>query len=167
MVRVDERRVFGRGGVDVRPARLDAGGIERLFRSEEAFASALAERAARQGLPGVVGLASSQTVALLAARHLAPGPTSEALVLSPAQEPVFLGPLSLDLLGPDDRIAQSLTRLGVRTVEDLLRLPRRALAQRLGPEMLDLLAGARGESVESPLPAPPERRIEEERAVPG
>jgi len=140
---------------------LDAGGIDRVFRSEAGFVSSLAQRSQRQALPGVVSVAASQTVALLAARHIAHAPPGETLVLCPEQEQAFLAPLPLDLLGPDDRAAGSLTRFGVRTVADLLRLPRRALTQRLGPEMLELIASARGEGVEDPLRVPRLRRLEE------
>jgi protein ImuB len=139
---------------------VDASGVGPLFGSETGFASALAERARRQGLPGVVSLASSQTVSLLVARRISEQPGATR-VLAPEHESEFLGPLSLDLLAPDDRLAQALTRFGVQTVQDLLRLPRRALAQRLGPEMLGLIARARGEEAEPPLPAPADRRLEE------
>jgi len=140
---------------------LDARGVASLFRSEKGFASVLAQRAEKQALPGVVSVASCQTVALLAARHIGQAPSGGILVLTAEQEQAFLGPLPLDLLGPDDRVTQSLTRFGVRTVSELLRLPRRALTQRLGPEMLELIARARGETVESPLQAPQARRLEE------
>ena len=139
---------------------LDANGVGSLFHSETGFASALAERARRQGLPGVVSLASARTVALLVARSLAPQPDA-LCVLDPARERAFLDPLPLDLLDPDDRVAQALTRFGVRTVRDLLRLPRRALAQRLGPEILELIDRARGTAPESPLPEPAITRLEE------
>jgi protein ImuB len=139
---------------------LDASGVSALFHSERGFASALAARAEAQGLPGVVALAGSQTVSLLVTRRLA-GRPGTIQVLAPGTESAFLAPLSLDLLDPDDRVAQALTRLGVHTVRDLLKLPRRALAQRLGPEMLGLVARARGEAMESPLPEPTHTRIEE------
>jgi protein ImuB len=140
---------------------LDAAGVERLFHSERGFASALAARAERQGLPGVVSLASSRTVALLVARHIAGEGPGTIQVLSPERESAWLAPLPLDLLDPDDALAASLTRFGVRTVRDLLRLPRRALAGRLGPPILELIARARGESVETALPEPKSRRVEE------
>ncbi len=139
---------------------LDANGVGSLFHSEAGFASALAERAQRQNLPGVVSLASTRTVALLVARSFADRPDT-TYVLSPAQERAFLDPLPLDLLDPDDRVAQALTRFGVRTVRDLLCLPRRALAQRLGSEILELIDRARGTATESPLPEPALTRIEE------
>ena len=139
---------------------VDASGMKALFRSEEGFVSALADRAARQGLPGVVALASSRTVALLVARRIA-GETGATRVLTPDREPDFLAPLPLDLLDPDDRLAQALTRFGVRTVRDLLGLPRRGLAGRLGPDILALIDRARGHEAEPPLPEPAEPRIEE------
>ncbi len=139
---------------------LDASGTDALFHSEKGFASALLARSVKQGLPGVVSLASSKAVALLVARCISHEPGS-IQVLPPRHESDFLAPLSLDLLDPDDRLAQTLTRFGVRTVRDLLRLPRRALSQRLGPEILDLITRARGEEVEAPLPEPPDTRLEE------
>ncbi len=137
---------------------LDASGMARLFPSESGFASALADRAGRQGLPGAVSVASSKTIALLVARRICSEPGA-TLALDPDREREWLAPLSLDLLDPDDRLAAALTRLGVQTVAELLRLPRRALAGRLGPEVIELIAKARGEHVESPLPEPRETTI--------
>ena len=139
---------------------LDASGIESLFQSEQGFASALLARAERQGLPGMVGIASSRSIALLAARHRVSG-GSPLHCLAPEEERAFLAPLSLDLFDPDDRLAQALTRLGIRNVRDLLRLPRRGLAQRLGPGALELVARARGEDPAPGLPEPTSTRIEE------
>jgi len=139
---------------------LDASGIQGLFHSERGFASALLARAEAQGLPGLVAIASSRSVALLAARHrMSGGPPLHCL--APEEERDFLAPLALDLFDPDDRLAQALTRLGIHTVRDLLRLPRRGLAQRLGPGVLALLARARGEEANPALPEPTSTRIEE------
>jgi protein ImuB len=152
---------------------LDASGQGRLYPSERHFASALAARAEAHGLPGVVAVASSRPVAHVAARqcagHLsraaragARGEDAQNLcVVPPGSEPDFLAPLPIDLLDPDDKLGPRLTRFGIHTVRDLLRLPRRALAQRLGPEVLRLAAVARGETVEPPLPAPRDDRVEE------
>ena len=126
---------------------LDASGVEALFRSETGFAGALAARAAKLGLPGTVAIASSRNVALLAAR-------ADRGILEPGRESSFLTPLPLDILDPEDALAEAFTRFGVRTVGDLLGLPRRALATRLGPQVLELVALARGEETGTPLPAP-------------
>jgi protein ImuB len=137
---------------------LDASGVTSLFASERGWATALLARAERLGLPAAVAVASSRTVAHLAARRLACG---EVLVLPPGSEAAFLAPLPLDLLDPDDALAEALTRFGVRTVQDLLGLPRRSLAARLGPSVLRLIARARGEESGVPLPGPPGERLVE------
>jgi protein ImuB len=145
---------------------VDARGVAALFRSEAGFAGALAERARRLGLPARVALASSRSVARVAARQLAydssqqPG-AGDVRVIAPGDEAAFLAPLPLDLLSPDDAQAEALSRLGLRRVADLLRLPERALATRLGPGIRPLLALARGEDRAPPPPVPSELRLEE------
>ena len=96
----------------------------------------------------------------------ADGPLAEAegsrtCVLPPGSETAFLAPLPIDVFDPDDRLSRALLRFGVHTVRDLLRLPRRALTQRLGPEILSLSARVRGEEPEVPLPHPTDLRFEE------
>ena len=115
---------------------VDARGVAALFHSEAGFAGALAARARRLGLPACVAVASSRSVARIAARltarengALADGVT----VIAPGGDARFLAPLSLDLLNPDDELADALSRFGLRRVADLLRLPERALVARLGP----------------------------------
>ncbi len=130
---------------------LDASGVASLFRSESGFATALLARAQRLGLPAAVAIASSSSVAHIAARQL---PVGESLILSPGSETAFLAPLSIDLLDPEDTVAETLTRFGVHRVRDLLALPRNALAVRLGPAVLQLIARARGQETEIPLSAP-------------
>jgi protein ImuB len=149
---------------------VDASGIQALHSDESAFASRLHAQAERAGLRGVVSLASSRGSARLVARHLAHSvahPTGggsggpATCILSREDELAFLAPLSVDLLDPDDRTAQALTRFGLHSIRDLLRLSRRDLAARLGPELLGLVARARGEQDEPPLPEPREQRLEE------
>ncbi len=138
---------------------LDARGTASLFRSESGLATALAERAQRVGLAGTVGVASSRGVARIAARCLdEPG---ACRVLAPDAERAFLDPLPVDVLDPDDALAEALTRFGVRRVRDLLRLPRAALADRLGPGALRLADRARGLEHETPLPVPSAARLVE------
>jgi protein ImuB len=151
---------------------LDASGIARLFDSERHFASAIGARAEALGLPAAVAVASSRSVAHIAARQCvlrsdadSPGQPPEAesiiCVLPAGSEARFLGPLPIDLLDPEDDLAGQLTRFGVHTVQDLLRLPRRALAKRLGPDVLALIALARGEETLPPIRAETDDRLEE------
>jgi len=146
---------------------------------ERTFASVFHARAERAGLQGFVSLASSRGVARLAARHLAltarltrassdhtytSNHTQEIRtthVIPPNQEIDFLSPLPIDLLDPDDQAAQALTRFGIHRIHDLLRLSPRDLAARLGPGLLALVARARGEEDEPPLPEPRTTTLEE------
>ena len=162
---------------------IDAEGIEALYGSESLFASVLHARAARAGFQGFVSIAASRGVARLAARHLVlaarfaetsrltepldqktssekdePAATQ---ILPPDGEIAYLSPLPIDLLDPDDRTAEALTRFGIHRIRDLLRLPRRDLAARLGPSLLALIARARGEEEEPPLPEPRTSLLEE------
>jgi protein ImuB len=142
----------------------DARGVAKLFHSEAGFAGALVERARRLGLPALAAVASARSVAQIAVRELAAGRAATAgdvRVITPGAEAAFLAPLPLDLLDPDDEIAAALSRFGLRRVADLLRLPERALATRLGPALRPLLARARGEDGAPPPPASAELRLVE------
>ena len=137
----------------------DASGVASLFHGEAGFAAALALRAAALGLPARVGIASSRGVARIAARRVARD--GETLLLAAGAEAEFLAPLPIDVLDPDDALASRLTRFGIHTLRDLLRLPRQALATRLGPAALALSAQARGTCSLPPPRAPDETRIAE------
>ncbi|MFO0688757.1 MAG: DNA polymerase Y family protein [Myxococcota bacterium] len=148
---------------------VDATGITALHENEGRFASVLHARAERAGLRGFVALASSRGIARLAARHLAtsarrttrPHEIETTRVLSPQKELAFLAPLPIDLLDPDDDVAESLSRFGLHTLRDLLGLSRRDLAARVGPAILELVARARGEEIEPPLAEPRSLELEE------
>jgi protein ImuB len=140
---------------------LDASGIASLFHGERGFAAALAERARRVGLEAHVAIAAAQRLAHVAARRLGAGPGGEVHIVAPGAEADFLAPLPIDLLDPDDALAEALDRFGVRTLGDLLALPRRELAARLGAGALALADIARGRGREPPLPAPAEDRLVE------
>jgi hypothetical protein len=108
---------------------VDARGVAALFHSEAGFATALAERARRLGLPA--GFRS--VVAQRGADRGAPARDAAASIalkeegardvraIAPEDERRFLAPLPLDLLSPDDDQAEALSRLGLRRIEDLLR----------------------------------------------
>ena len=145
----------------------DADGTGALFRSEAGFATALAARTGALGLPADVAIASSRSVAQIAVRQLAaltPAADTEGgrvLALAPERERAFLAALPIDLLDPGDALADALTSFGVHTVRDLLALPRRGLATRLGADALALWRIARGESIETPLPEARDHQLTE------
>ncbi len=140
---------------------VDASGVSSLFRSEEGFATALGVAAQRLGLPAVATVAGSRGVAHLLARSIARLGPGAVRVLPAGGEAELLSPLPIDLLDPGDDLAQALTRYGVRTLGELLALPRRALATRLGKGVLPLVALARGEPAEAQIPAPARGRLVE------
>ena len=149
---------------------VDAAGTGALFRSEAGFATALAARIRGVGLRADVAVASSCGVARVAARRLAlegsPSDTDPCrepriLHLPPERERAFLAPLPVDLLDPDDLSASALTRFGVHRVRELLALPRRGLATRLGADVLALVRLAEGRAHEAPLPEPRDARLVE------
>jgi len=136
----------------------DASGVDSLFHGEPGFATALAAQTARLGLPACVAVAGSRSVARLVARRLA---QDEVRVIAAGEEADCLAALPLEILDPDDELSEALIRFGVRSVRQLLSLPRRALGARLGPRVLELVALARGEQAEPPLPVPASRRLVE------
>lgn len=146
---------------------LDASGIAAIFHSEPGFAAALGARARHLGLPAAVAIASSRSVAHIAARLAAapagqrPPEEARVRIVPSGAEAAFLAPLPLDVFDPDDALGEALTRFGVRGVRDLLALSPRALAARLGPRVLEWLALLRGEAVETPLPIVREHRLAE------
>jgi protein ImuB len=147
----------------------DAGGTEALFRSEAGFATALGERVRTLGLAADVSVASSRGLARIAVRQLAAIDTSpcrgeaggRVLALPPERERAFFAALPIDLLDLGDALAEALTRFGVHTVGDLLLLPRRGIATRLGAGALALIRMVGGEAVEAPLPEASERHLVE------
>jgi protein ImuB len=139
---------------------IDARGVTSLFHSEAGFAGALIARAEKLGLPAVVAIASSRGVAQIAARKCTgtPGATE---MLPPGDDVAFLAPLPIDLLNPEDELAESLTRFGIHRVRDLTRIPERALVTRLGGRVRKLLTLARGEESAPPISTPSRTLFEE------
>ena len=123
---------------------VDAEGCNTLFRSERGLAGALAERARKLGIPAVVAVASSRTVAHLAARELGRGVSGNTLVIPDGEDAAYVAPLPFDLLDLDDELSDRLTRFGLRRLGDLARLPEREIATRLGADATALLDLAHG-----------------------
>jgi protein ImuB len=140
---------------------VDASGVSSLYRSEQGFATALGVAAQKVGLPAVATVAGSRSVAHLLARSIARLGPGAVQVLHPGSEVEWLAPLPIDLLDPGDELAEALTRYGVRTLGELVALPHRALATRLGRSVLPLVALARGEAVETRIAAPSRGRLVE------
>lgn len=114
---------------------LDVLGCAHLWGGEAGLLATVAAAFARLGLEHRAALADRRLSARIWARFgpggILPGPRA-------------LDPLPVDALGLDAATAASLRRLGLRTIAELRRLPRAALARRLGLALatrLDLLEG--------------------------
>lgn len=134
---------------------LDVAGVGHLFGGEEALAADLSARLSRMGLTGRVGLADAKGAAWALARF-GPEPLA-ARVAAPGQSAAAVRALPVAALRLEPDVADALMRLGVRRVDDALRLPRASLARRFGvraAERLDQILGACPEPI-SPLRAAP------------
>jgi len=124
---------------------LDLEGLRVLHGSEEAIVRLLVSGAAAVGLEASVGVASTKIAARLAARD-----GGGRAIVPRHEEWSFLAPLPVDLLEPDEKLRETLSRWGIRTLGELAELPASAVATRLGPEGGALVRRARGED-EAPL----------------
>ncbi len=128
---------------------LDIRGTRGRYPTPQALGCALEAACARAGLRVRVGIARGPRLARIAARAR-PGVT----VLPPGEEAGGMADLPLHALDPSPELADTLARLGLRTVGDLARVDSHGLGIRLGPEGMDRHRLARGldESVITPLP---------------
>ncbi|HYS08045.1 MAG TPA: DNA polymerase Y family protein [Myxococcales bacterium] len=150
---------------------LDASGLEALIGDDRAVARALVAAAERVGVRAAVGLASSKSVARLAARAAAADLTLEATssgvgggafrVVPPEEQREFLAGLPLYALELPDELQESLRRFGLHSLGEVAALPPGPLAARLGPEAALLSRLARGEDASALTPRPQPDRFEE------
>ena len=136
---------------------LEIGASLALFGGLEALLARVREGLETLGYRVQAGVAPTPTAALLLAR------AGGGVVREPADLATTLHPLPLGLVA-DGRTLHDLEGLGLRTLGDLLRLPRAGLARRLGPELVALLDRALGRRPDPrPRHEPPprfERRLE-------
>lgn len=130
---------------------LDITGCQHLFGSERRLAQQLLQSVQQRGFHARCAVADTvgAAIALATAGH-------ETLIVVPAEETsAYLAPLPPLALRLDPAIAAQLDALGVRTVGDLLMLPRATLPARFGGHMVERLQQALGESPEVVTPFSP------------
>ena len=127
---------------------LEVGGCARLFRGEENLARQAVAGLRQQGFFAVGAVADT----IGAAYALATMSEQEVLVAPEGQASAFLAGLPPASLRIDAATAEQLDALGVRTIGDLLMLPRSVLPARFGPHLVLRLAQALGELPERVLP---------------
>ncbi len=133
-------------GLDGDGLLLDVTGSTHLFGGEGALLDDLGARLARAGLTLKAGMADTRGAAWALAHH--------GGGLAPAGETLsHIGRLPVAALRFGDQLAIQLQRLGIRTINDLVALPRATLARRFGPEVLLRLDQALGNQPEPVSPA--------------
>ncbi len=109
---------------------LDITGCAHLFGGEAALLDDLAARLARRDIPARLALAGSTGTAWALSRM--PG-TEDRLIVPPGGEEAALALLPVAALRLEGREVTALRQVGVRTIGNLLRLPRADITARFGP----------------------------------
>ena len=127
---------------------LEVKGSLHLFNGVEGLSRALANECASLGLKSMVALAPTPLAALVAARVGKPGgPMGQSFVVTDlARLTGQLMPLPLAALRWPQETLERLARMGVRTIGQVLRLPRAGFARRFGTDSLATLDRLTGRS---------------------
>ena len=120
---------------------LEVKGSLHLFNGVEGLSRALASECASLGLKSMVALAPTPLAALVAARVGKPFVVTELTRLVGQ-----LMPLPLAALRWPQETLERLARMGVRTIGQVLRLPRAGFARRFGTNSLEILDRLTGRS---------------------
>jgi len=112
-------------------AFLDVSGVERLIGTPREIAIAIrAKIEAQEGITCSVGIAPSKFIAKLASQNCKP---NGMLEITADRILTFLHPLPIQAMwGVGPKTAETLQRLGLRTIEDIAHLPRATLIRALG-----------------------------------
>jgi protein ImuB len=130
---------------------VDITGCQRLFGSEENIARQAVSGLAQQGFGARAAIADT----IGAAYALAVAGDKPLSVAPVRQTCAYLAPLPPEALRIDPRVSEQLDALGVRSVGDLLMLPRASLPARFGAPLVRRLQQALGEVFEGVTPYPP------------
>ena len=120
---------------------LEVGASERLFGHAETLAGRITTELEQLGYRAASGIAPTPEAARLAARH-------GLHIHTPADIRKSVGVLDISSLNLKNAEIKALQKMGFRTVTEIFRLPRKALARRMGlavSDYLDRLLGHRPE----------------------
>jgi len=136
---------------------LDITGCAHLFGGEARLAEDVTSRLRQQGIAARAAIADTPGTAYAAARFGGPA------VVPPGAEPKILKALPLLALRIPPAIVETLERLGIKRIGNLLDTPRQPLAARFGPALLQRLDQALGVEEEAISPARPMPELVAER----
>lgn len=132
---------------------LDIAGCAHLFGGEEALVRDLLTRLGEQGFCARVGVGDTKGAAWAACRFLDPDQPFAIIPEGAARQ--ILPSLPVAALRLDAATVETLRRLGLRTIGDLLALPRGPLAARFGKAVAERLDQALGHAREPFTPRQP------------
>jgi len=128
---------------------LDITGCAAVFGGETELVGDLVRRLAWNAIPSRVAVASTPGASWALAY------AGEAQTILPGEEHAALADLPVTCLRLDDSAVLGLRRLGIRTVRQLLRIPRAQITARFGAQpvlRLDQVLGAIDEAIDWPRP---------------
>lgn len=136
---------------------LDISGCAHLFGGEAPLLDDLTQRLRRQGYAVRAGLADTPGAAWATARFAETRNAHPFVIVPPGDQLAALAGLPLAALRLPPASVEALARLGLRRVDDLLRLPHDGLATRFGETVtrrLDQALGALAEPISPRRPRP-------------
>jgi DNA polymerase-4 len=136
-------------------------GLTTAAGAREVMTGLQQQLADQANLPASVGAASNKLVAYIAAGLHAPG---GLVYVPPGEEASFLAPLSLEWLVTDGKMHSQLTKLGLRTIGDLARVPAAQLVAHIGQAGKVLLRHAQGKDARQLHPTQQREAVEWEHA---
>lgn len=140
-----------------RAVAVDVGGSAHLFGGEQSVAEQALDLLAQRGFHATAAVAATIGAAYALATRPRRG-TESATVIPTGEEAKALGPIPVSALRLDEQDVRWLYSLGVRTVSELLALPRPDLRARFGEPLTRRIAEVLGEIDEAlPLHAPADR----------
>ncbi|MEM1419135.1 MAG: DNA polymerase Y family protein [Pseudomonadota bacterium] len=149
--RRDMDRVTGQGAL-----ALDITGCAHLFGGEAEMLEEIRVRLLRMGLSAQLAAADSKGAAWALARF-GQGAADQPVIAAAGDTRAAISSLPLQALRLESAAIEGLTRLGVKTVGEMVMLPRASLARRFGAgtvRRLDQALGAEAEPVGPRAPAP-------------
>ncbi|MCY4333569.1 MAG: DNA polymerase Y family protein [Litoreibacter sp.] len=129
---------------------LDVTGSTHLWPDEATMLGDMKQRLSRAGIHALIGIADTRGASWALALH-------GGGIAQPGQTEARIARLPVSALRIAEKTCVSLERLGLRTIADLIALPRPTVTRRFGAEVLlrlDQALGAQPESI-SPLSDPP------------
>ncbi|MGB0785278.1 MAG: hypothetical protein ACPGRH_03865 [Alphaproteobacteria bacterium] len=140
---------------------IDITGIPRLYGGEEQLMTQVIDALKNIGLNVRAAIADTKGAGWALTHY-----GSENTILSYGQGSYALNLFPIKALRLEEQIVESLNRLGIKTIYDLMQLDRKQLTRRYGREVVDRLGQTIGTHSEPLTPLPPESPLSAELKFP-